>query len=235
MRKYFGLIAFLLSCFCSFGQVRFSEAEIGLTSRYLWRGTQLGDAPVVMPSATWSANKFSFNAWSAFTFNNSYSEFDLTPTYQFKRFQVSLIDYYLPTPGESNDYLNFKKGESCHSLELSFDNSSVEDAKLKWMLGCFLLGDRNEATGNRFYSTYLQLSYPFSLGFVDAEPVVGMTPFNGTYADKAAIVNLGVSFSKELSLSKQFSLPLSATFCRNPYEGKSFFTISTGIYFSRGE
>jgi len=235
MHKYLGLIIFILSGFCSFGQLRFSEAEVGITSQYIWRGTRLGDAPVVMPSATWSGNKFSFNVWSAFTFNNSYSELDLTPSYQFKHFQASLMDYYLPTPGESNDYLNFKKGESCHALELTFDNSSVEKARLKWMIATFLLGDRNEDTGKPFYSTYLEVSYPFSFRSIDAKPVIGMTPFKGTYADEAGVVNLGMSLSKELSLSKRFSIPLSASAYYNPYRNDGFFTVATGIYFSRGE
>lgn len=52
-----------------------------LFSRHLWRGDQLGDAPVIEPEITLSKGNFGLSIWGATTFNNSYSEIDLILNY----------------------------------------------------------------------------------------------------------------------------------------------------------
>ncbi len=226
------LLLFSLKAFC---QVKLTDAEVIIQSRHVWRGDQLGTAPAIEPSVTFSEGRFSFNFWASVTTNNSYSEIDLIPAWQFRDFQLSLLNYYNPVPGEKNQYLNFQEGKSRHSLELSFDNYSVEKGRLKWMVGTFLLGDKNEDTGKPFYSTYLELKYPFSVLGLDAEPFIGMTPFKGYYADKTAIINSGISFSKEFRLSSRLSVPVTVSYIYNPYQDKQMVTIATGLVFSASE
>ena len=57
-----------------FSQISFSEAEVMIQSRHVWRGTKLGDAPAIEPSITFAGSHFGFNIWAAKTTNNSYSE-----------------------------------------------------------------------------------------------------------------------------------------------------------------
>jgi hypothetical protein len=210
------------------------EAEVIIQSRHIWRGSMLGDAPAIEPSATLGSGRFSFNIWAARTTNNSYSEIDLIPAYQFDHFQLTLFDYYNPVPGGNNQYLNFQKGKNRHSLELSLDNYLVEKQRVKWMIGTFLLGDKNEETGNPFYSTYIGLKYPFTILGIETEPFAGLTPFRGYYADKFAVINTGICFSKEFELNAGFSVPLSLLVICNPHQNQQFVVISSGIYFSAG-
>ncbi|MBW8333597.1 MAG: hypothetical protein K0M40_16335 [Prolixibacteraceae bacterium] len=234
MRRYYWLVLFLFSLMDVSGQKLEAEAEIILQSRHVWRGSQLGDAIAVEPSVTLSSGRFSFNFWAAKTTNNSYSEIDLIPAYQFNHFQLTLFDYYNPVADENNQYLNFQKGKNRHSLELSLDNYLVENQRVKWMIGTFLLGDKNEETGNPFYSTYIELKYPFTVLGIQTEPFAGLSPFRGYYADKFAFINAGISFGKEFELTTGFSIPLSLSVICNPYQNQRFVVISSGIYFSAG-
>jgi hypothetical protein len=224
-------ILFFLIALQTHSQKRFLEAEILVTSRHVWRGTMLGTAPAIEPSVTLSGSRFSLNIWASMTTNNSYSEVDLVPSYRFNEFSLTLFDYYNPVPDEENAYFNFQKGESRHSLELTVDNYSIDKRRLKWMIGTFLLGDRNDETGYPYFSTYLEIRYPFTIWMIKTEPFVGMTPFSGYYANEPAIINLGVKLSKEIELKMPFSVPISLSLLTNPYAKQSFVIFATGIAF----
>lgn len=232
MIRYLSSVLFFLISLQTFSQFRFSEADILVKSRHIWRGMKLGTAPAIEPSVTIADNRFSFNVWASVTTNNSYYEVDLIPSYLFNELSVTLLDYYNPVPGEDNSYLNFQQGQSRHSLELTMDNYTIEKRRLKWMIGTFLLGDRNEETGNPYFSTYIEIKYPFTVFSIVTDPFVGMTPFTGYYADEPAVVNLGTKFSRDLKLKIPFSIPLSLSFITNPYAKQSFVIFVTGIAFS---
>lgn len=225
----------MLFALTSFSQLKFSDAEILLHNQLVWRGQRLGTGISIEPSATVTSGRFSFNAWAAFTADNSYTELDLVPSYQFDLFSLSLLDYYIPVSEQSNKFLNFKEGQSRHSLELTIDNYSIEKQRFKWMVGTFFAGDRDSITNNSLYSTYLEFKYPFTVLGIDVEPVVGLTPFRGLYADNFAFVNTGISLSKELQLSSRFSIPLAISFIHNPYLNVQTFVVSCGISFSGSE
>lgn len=235
MKKTIISVIFLVLTISGFSQVSISEAEITLQSRHIWRGTKLGTAPMLEPSVTVSNKNFSFNVWAAKSLNNSYSEIDLIPSYQIGELTLSLLDYYVPEIGEDNSYLNFTDGESRHTLEFSLDNYSGEKNRLKWMIGTFFAGDKNEETGKTFFSTYVEFKYPFSFLKIDAEPFVGLTPFKGYYADKFAFINSGLVLSKEIKLSSKLVCPLNLTYTYNPYADHHFVTFGFGLALSSGE
>lgn len=231
VKSTFIFLVCMLWATCIQGQLKFSEAEIVVQSRHVWRGTQLGDAPAIEPSATFTAGKFGFNFWASRTTNNSYSEIDLIPFWQFKSFAITLYNYYNPIPGERNQFFEFGRGRSRHSLELSLDNYNVEKEKFKWMISTFIAGDRNEETQNAYFSTYLELKYPFPILSFEITPFVGMTPFEGYYAESLAIINSGIALAKSVEISKRLSVPLNLTYTWNPYFDRQMVTFSTGLVF----
>ncbi len=231
MRVFFAVL--LIFVFKStFSQVTVSDAELMFLSRHVWRGSQLGNAPVIEPSVTLSAGNFSFNFWAAKTTNKSYAEIDLIPSWQFKHFAVTVYDYYNPVPGEENDFFDFGKENSRHSLELSLDNYYTETGRFKWMVGTFATGDKNEDTGKPNFSTYIEFKYPFSVAGIEAEPFAGLTPFKGFYAGSFAIVNSGLSLTKSVEITGKLFIPLNITYYYNPYADKNMLTFGTGIVFS---
>ena len=223
------LLVFWLFTMLVSGQKMELEAKLMLQSRHVWRGSQLGDAMAIEPSVTVGAGRFSFNIWAAQTTNNSYSEIDLIPSWRFNELTLTLLDYYNPVRDENNQFLNFLKGHNRHSLELTVDNYSVEKRRFKWMLGTFLLGDRNVETGNQFYSTYFEFKHLFTVFGIKIEPFTGLTPFRGYYAKKFAVINTGTSFKKELDFNLPFTIPLNLSFIVNPYNRHSFVTFACGI------
>lgn len=232
MRRWMSLIfLFLATTLIGSSQPKISEAEVMFLSRHVWRGQRLGTAVSIEPSVTATAGRFSFNVWAALTPDNSYTEVDLIPSWQFDYFELSLLDYYNPIDGENNHYLKFDKTNNRHSVEVTLDNYEVEKQRLKWMAGTFILGDKNEETGNPYYSTYVEFSYPFTLWKIDMEPSAGFTPFRGYYADNFAFVSTAISFGKEIEFNKPFSIPLTLSFIHNPSTSDSFVTFATGIVF----
>jgi len=230
-RLIFSILLLIVSLHC-YSQFRISEAEISFLSRHIWRGDKLGTAPAIEPSVTFSGGKFSFNIWAAVTTNNSYSELDLIPSYQFKEFAVTLLDYYNPVPGESNSYFNFEDSLNRHSVELTVGNYAVENRRLKWMLGTFLFGYQNKETGKPYFSTSLEVKYPFTLYTIITEPFLGLTPFEGYYADDFEVINTGVSIRRSFKLKSEFSIPLKLTYAYNPSTNQSFVIFAAGIAFS---
>jgi hypothetical protein len=156
---------------------------------------------------------------------------DLIPSYQFSCFALSLLGYYNPVPGENNHYLNFQDTLNRHSVELSIDNYAVEKQRLKYLVATFFLGDKNEDSGRPSYSTYFEVSYPFTVLGIETEPFAGLTPFEGYYADKLAFINTGVSFGKELDFKLPFTIPLTLSLISNPYNRNTFVTFAAGIAF----
>lgn len=232
MFKPAGTLLFVLFAWHVFGQIKITDAELMFQSRHIWRGSKLGTAPAIEPSVTFSANRFSFNFWAAVTPNNSYSEIDLIPAFQFDHFQVTLFDYYNPVPGEENQFLKFGEDKNRHSIELAFDNFSTEIHRFKWMIGTFLLGDQNQETGKPYYSTYIEFRYPITFFKIEIEPFAGITPFSGYYADRFAIINAGIGLSKSLILSSRLSIPLRMMLISNPYQTNYFINFSSGIVIS---
>lgn len=224
-------LALLLLTLPSWSQNRFWQTEIMVQSRHSWRGEQMGTSLAIEPSVTASAGRFSFNVWAALTPDNSYTEVDLIPSYQFNYFALTILDYYNPVPGQKNLYLNFTEELNRHSVEATIDNYAVEKQRLKYLLATFFLGDKNQETGKPYYSTYLELSYPFTLLGIDAEPFVGLTPFCGYYAEKLSVVNTGISFGRELDFKLPFTIPISLSLVSNPSAKNSFVTFAAGIAF----
>jgi len=235
MKRLIVSFVFLSFVIDVFSQVSVSEAEVTLQSRHIWRGSKLGDAPAIEPSVTVSHGNFSFNVWAAKTLNTSYSEVDLIPSYEFGELTLSILDYYVPEIGESNRYLCFKEGKSRHSAEFTLDNYSGEKSRLKWMIGTFAAGDKNEDTGKPFFSTYVEFKYPFGFLGIEAEPFVGLTPFKGYYADKFAFVNSGLLLSKEIRLSPKLACPLNLAYTYNPYTDNHFLTFGFGLALSTAQ
>lgn len=234
MKQLILILIFFVLTASSFAQAVGFDGELSIQSRHIWRGSKMGNAPAFEPSVTVSTGIFSLDFWAAVTPNNSYSEIDLIPAVQLGNITATLFDYYNPVPGEKNQFLNFREGQSRHSLEIAFDNYSSQQ-HLKWMAGTFLRGDKNPETGQSYYSTYVEFSYPIEFHKIEIEPVAGFTPFKGYYANHPAIILAGISFSRELRLSERWIVPIKAAISTNPHKANTYFTICSGIAFSAND
>ena len=119
-----------------------ANAEVGmgadLVSRYVWRGTDFGDAPAVQPWISYTMGAIEVGAWSSWSISarsvafdddgnlggvGGANENDLYVTYSTGLISVTLTDYFFPNAQES-DFFSFSDGDEVHILELSAAYSS---------------------------------------------------------------------------------------------------------------
>ncbi len=97
--------------------------------------------------------------------------------------------------------------------------------------------DARKANGDIFYSSYLELSYPFKCKGLDFNVFAGGTPNkadtkkdeSGFYGNDPGIVNLGFTVSKDLPITEKFSLPLSASLITNPQAQNIFLVFGISL------
>lgn len=205
------------------------ELDFDLQTRHYWRGMQMGNTPAIEPGITYSIKGFSFNIWAAKTFNKSYSEIDLIPSYTIKNYTFTLFNYYNPVSGEENRYFDFSDEKCRHSVELAFNYNGQGKIPLKIFSGTFLMGDKNPLTHNPLYSTHCELGFPFRIKNILAEIHTGFTPFKGYYAPKAALISTGIAFQHNFSLSEKLDFPFRFSLLANPYTSNAFVIFGVGL------
>lgn len=85
--------------------------------------------------------------------------------------------------------------------------------------------------GKRSYSTYIALTVPFKLGDLDWTAKVGLTPWEGAYADKfnVTMTNLTLAAAKKVPITSKFSLPLFTQVTFNPYTQGAYFVFGLSL------
>ena len=159
-----------------------------LVSSYIWRGVYEAGVSL-QPTMTMSVGKFSATAWGSVDFaSTSYKEMDLTLAYTIGSVTLSLADLYWEGGAGSRDliernYFTFDSN-SPHRIEVGANWIISEKIPftLSWYTILFGAADVN-SRGERAYSSYFEVAYPFRINGVDMKAGVGMVPWNayGTY------------------------------------------------------
>jgi hypothetical protein len=190
-----------------------------LVSHYVWRGLLLGNSPAIQPSMGISAGGFSFGSWASYsTSPSAFQEVDLYLSYTKGSFTIGVNDYYNPNDslGINNDYFNYGNSSTLHSLETFITISEIGGTGFSTTAAVFVYGNDKDEDGKNLYSSYLELSYATSVKDFGLELFGGATFNKGYYAEKAALINLGATISKELKVTENFSIPCFGSFIINP-------------------
>ena len=217
------------------------EASVGadLVSGYIWRGQDLGGVSI-QPSLGISYKGFSLGVWGSAGFESSDTkEFDLTLGYSINGFSVSITDYWFNTqvPSGVDD-----EGETIYSTNKYFkygahSTAHVFEAQIGYDFGPLALSwntyfagdDYTKENGDRAYSTYVGISAPFKLGGLDWSAEVGLTPWEGAYANKFNVTNLTLKAEKEIKFTNSFSLPTFAQVTFNPHTQGAYFVFGVSF------
>lgn len=81
----------------------------------------------------------------------------------------------------------------------------------------------------RAWSSYCEFSYPFTVKGVDLAVEAGFTPWEGEYADKLNVVNVGLSATKTLNISSGFTPAIFGKLIANPYENRFYFVFGISL------
>ena len=173
------------------------EVTIGadVVSRYVWRGTDYGNAAAVQPSIETTIGPVALGAWGSWSISPgpadaSGNECDLYASTTVGPVGLTLTDYFFPAYAGTDSLLNV----DIHVFELS---AGADVGPVSVLAAANVSGDDDN-------STYLELTYgAFSLGLG-----------NGAYSDgEFAPVSLGISASRD---------NFSASYIINPDQETSF-------------
>jgi hypothetical protein len=232
--KRFLILIFLLISISGFSQKEAGiDFQVDLFTRHYWRGFVFGNTPAIEPQITLSVNRFSFNVWAAQTFNESYSEIDLIPSYSFGNYALSFLEYYNPVQDEENRYFDLSPANSRHSGEFMLSYNGAGKLPFRWMVATFMYGDGHPEEDRHMYSTYIEAGMPFTIAGADAEISVGITPWESFYADRFTMVHAGISVSDNISLGDGKSAPLRLSFMSNPGTREAWVIFSIGLNYQR--
>lgn len=218
-RSTFLALAFILAVTSST-----AVAQVGVgadfVSRYVWRGIDFGDAFSVQPYLSFTTGDLEVGAWSSYAIaadGGGNNELDLYVSYSAGPVSLGITDYFFPAPGA--EYFD---GDS-HILEPFVSYSGVIDALAAVNI-----------SGDDANSIYLELGKTVEILESEVSLFIGGTPSGSDDEPSAygttgaAIINLGISASKEIPITDSFSLPVGATYVINPEIERPylFFTIS---------
>jgi hypothetical protein len=182
-----------------------------IMSRYVWRGLDYGAAPSIQPYLEFSAGGFAIGAWGAYTTGFSAAnmlgiqEMDLYATYTIADIvTVGVTDYFFPRESDYNyNYFDYGSDTTGHLIEGMVSFNGLDNLPLSLMVGYNMINDN---------SVYVELGYSFSI--LDMFLGAG----NGIYTseDGFGVVNMGISSSKDIPITENFSLPVSASLITNP-------------------
>lgn len=202
-----------------------------LVSRYVWRGQIYSSSPNIQPYASFTKGQFTFGTWGSYALADKYSEIDFYVTWEYKNFSLSIFDYCtLETPdmptGERAKFFSFRNNFAPHAIEGAASYSISESFPLKITAATFFYGSDRDEDGN-FYSSYFELSYPFSITGYDFNIFAGGTPTeNGYYGEKAGIINMGLSATKNIKISDSYEIPAMIQLITNPAAEDAFLVFS---------
>ncbi len=202
-------------------------------SKYIWRGTDYGDAPSIQPGVSFTKAGFTIGAWGAISTNyNGYQETDLYASYAYKFMSVTVTDYFFPSNTKPYNYFEYNDSITGHIIEASVAFNGLENFPLTVMFATNVYGADNHrinadgTTGGIQYSTYAEISYAFK--YLNVFMGTNLTNVNrdkgetGFYGNYIGVVNLGVSASKNIKITKYYSLPLSVSLITNPQAEKIY-------------
>ncbi len=182
-------------------------------SRYVWRGLDYGASPSIQPYLEFGAGNFAIGAWGAYTTSFSTANFmgiqemDLYASFTVAdMITLGVTDYFFPQESDYNyNYFDYGSDTTGHVIEgmVSFDG--LEDLPLTLTLGMNLVNDDDN-------SLYAELGYSFSILDIFVGAGNGIYTSDGDFG----VVNLGISASREIPVTENFTLPVSASLITNP-------------------
>ena len=141
-------------------------------------------------------------------------------------FNIGVTDYWVTGgPDLENRYFRYTSGATNHVFEaaVGYDFGLLA---IRWFTN-FAGNDALRADGRPAFSSYAELTVPFSLGGADWTFAAGIVPYATQYyeAERFALTNLSLTASVDIPVSSSFSLPLFATLAANPHTRKAFFVV----------
>ncbi|MEM8556374.1 MAG: hypothetical protein AAGG50_00885 [Bacteroidota bacterium] len=219
------------------------DAGVTLTSRFIYRGLNLGEAPQVQPRVALNVQNFQIALWSSHplaprtdatenvsmvTRGENYREVLFWMLYNIDVGIGTLTPYvqnhYNPNVGQLFDFDG--GGDGAHFFQGQLMFSGNDSLPIDALIGYVFHNDPGR-------SIYLEAGYRFTLAQTDLRVFAGgvpaKSPFNGVPTNEAALTNVGLSASRSIQVTEAFSLPIGFSFVFNPYLEDAFAAVSVSL------
>lgn len=226
MKRIVVSIVLIMLAICTSAQELFVNADF--VSRYIWRGIDSGNASV-QPSFGLNWEGLTLYTWGSTEFREENNEIDLSLEYSYRNLTLYVNNYFTQTEEESFDYFNYNSHSTGHTFELGFGYylNEVFPLAINWYT--MFAGNDYRENGKRAWSSYCELYYPFSVKKFDLAMETGMTFWEGMYATKLDVVNIGLSVTKEIKVTSDFLFSILGKLVANPCEKQLYFVFGVSL------
>ena len=212
-----------------------------VTSRYIWRGILMNQAPNIQPSITFAAHGLEFGFWGSTTLGNNNAaddaygisqELDFWMGYTFdlsSDWSLGLVmtDYYFPNAG-------IKMGNFNNHDDADGPGAHLLEGGLTLSGGPLTLSAYANVYNDAGNCSYFQLDYATQIKETAIQFFIGATPgskdnpaFYGT--DSFNVINLGMTVSRDIVVTEHFTLPVNVSYIVNPRVEQSYLTFGFSL------
>lgn len=223
-------ILFVILSFSTISAQTSVSGGADFVSRYVWRGLDFGNTFSIQPALALTAGGFELGFWGSYPLVNSNTqaeEMDLYLSYSISDFSILVTDYYYPNAGIK--YGNYKdKQEGAHVVEVGLSYGGSESFPISLAVFMNVYNDNDN-------SVYFEVGYSTELEEVGLDFFIGGTPGGDElvwYGTKELnLINIGVTASKDIKITDNFSLPVFSSYIINPNMevGHLIFGVSLGM------
>ena len=219
-------LAFLLPLISVSGQISDSviashiKVTAELVSHYVWRGSMATGSPTpnFQPTLAYTSKMFEIGVWGSTDFTGTYKEVDPYVSVTGGPIKVTLTDYNWNL--FKANYFDYKNSETGHMLEgsVGYTGPASFPLSVSWNTMFYGFDKKANDSTKQAYSTYIELGYAYG----PASFFFGFSPWGSyytAYRNEFEVVNIGVTLTKALKITKDYSLPLRSTFIVNPSGG----------------
>jgi hypothetical protein len=184
-------------------------------SSYLWRGLAYG-GPSVQPWIELGFGDLAFGAWGSFDFvSNAPSENDYYVSYSLSDLSLGVTDYYYrSTFSEVSD----TAGSHAFELNLGYAMGALS-------LSANYILNEAPAAGSVGSDMYFEVGY--TIGNVDV--FIGAGDGWHSTDTEFTVVNIGISASKEIKVTEDFTIPVTGAIVVNPDADVSMFYVGFSL------
>ena len=205
-------------------------ARLDIAPRWIWRGVSYSNSPVFQPSLGFENNKFCAYVWSSYSFDaHEYSEIDFVIEYKpLPILKMGFTDYFgiANSAKAEQNLFNFNRASTTHLFDLYFEYMPLKRIPIYISWSTWVWGaDKDSITGKQSYSSYAEIKFVEQIGQSSLYTMIGATPWQGFYADRTTIVNLGLGVMQPFQLVNRLTFPVKAEFTINPYKACAYLNI----------
>ncbi|MGC3979385.1 MAG: hypothetical protein QM751_14885 [Paludibacteraceae bacterium] len=218
------VVAFIALLAASNTKAQEFSVNTDIVSSYVWRGS-LFSGPSIQPTLNFSTGGFSVGSWGSAGFDE-FLEMDLYAKYAFNfGLTVGLTDYYYPkgllrADDTGHKYFDYSKETGAHGFEANL-GYTIKGLSLSANYMINEAGGAATVGGDK----YFEASYAFKKFTLFAGAGDGWHTPDGEFA----VVNVGISASKDIKITDSFSIPFKVSAIVNP-KTEQFFLVG-GITF----